>query len=364
MYDFSYPLGNAVKSTRYQRGLTQLQVAEMADIDVRTVMNIENYKANPKMEVLFPLIRTLRVDARTIFNPELERDAPMFQQLRLMVEECSEQEAEALIPVVESLFYSFREVSPDTGGMVGPFVGLDNYNYAFNVDPNYRQYLVKVLKDTAWKTPLILVFSLFVAVILNQKFKGRTFSRAVFFLPVIIATGPVYNIINGNLQSTGNSDASQFSTMFSTDLLGQLMEFLGIYGISDSMQTTIETVSDNIFGIVWNSGIQILIFLAALQNIPVSAKEAAQMEGATAWEYFWKITLPYVSPMILACFIFTIIDSFTDPNNVVMGRILDLQSDWQYGPASAMAWVYFAIVLAAVGIITAILNKFIYYEVD
>lgn len=68
-----------------------------------------------------------------------------------------------LIPVVESLFYSFREVSPDTGGMVGPFVGLDNYNYAFNVDPNYRQYLVKVLKDTAWKTPLILVFSLFVA---------------------------------------------------------------------------------------------------------------------------------------------------------------------------------------------------------
>ena len=143
-----------------------------------------------------------------------------------------------------------------------------------------------------------------------------------------------------------------------------LMEFLGIYGISDSMQTTIETVSDNIFGIVWNSGIQILIFLAALQNIPVSAKEAAQMEGATAWEYFWKITLPYVSPMILACFIFTIIDSFTDPNNVVMGRILDLQSDWQYGPASAMAWVYFAIVLAAVGIITAILNKFIFNEVD
>ena len=96
MYDFSYPLGNAVKSTRYQRGLTQLQVAEMADIDVRTVMNIENYKANPKMEVLFPLIRTLRVDARTIFNPEL------------MVEECSEQEAEALIPVVESVIAALR----------------------------------------------------------------------------------------------------------------------------------------------------------------------------------------------------------------------------------------------------------------
>ena len=82
-----------------------------------------------------------------------------------------------LIPVVESLLYSFQEITPDTGGMVGSWVGMDNYNYAFNVDPNYRQYLVKVLKDTAWKTPLILVFSLFVAVILNQKFKGRTFSQ-------------------------------------------------------------------------------------------------------------------------------------------------------------------------------------------
>lgn len=269
-----------------------------------------------------------------------------------------------MIPLVQSFLYSFQDIRPDTGGMVGGWVGMEKYNYALNVDPNYRQYLVSVLQTTLWKTPLILVFSLFVAVILNQKFKGRTFARAVFFLPVIIATGPVFNIINGNMASTGNSDASQFSTMFSTDLLGELMEFLGIYGISDSIQTTIDTISNNIFGIVWNAGIQILMFLSALQNIPVSAKEAAQIEGATAWEYFWKITLPNVSPMILTCFIFTIIDSFTDPNNAVMGRISDLQMDWKYGEASAMAWIYFSIVLVAIGIVTLILNKFIYYEVD
>ncbi len=146
--------------------------------------------------------------------------------------------------------------------------------------------------------------------------------------------------------------------------MGVLFEVLGIYGLSDNMQTMVETVSNNIFGIVWNTGIQILIFLAALQNIPTSAKEAAQMEGATAWEYFWKITLPYVSPMILACLIYTVIDSFTSTDNLVMGRVLDMQSDWQYGYAAAMAWVYFIIVLAAVGIITLILNRFIYYEVD
>lgn len=214
------------------------------------------------------------------------------------------------------------------------------------------------------KTPLILIFALFVAVMLNQKFKGRGFARAVFFLPVIIATGPVYNIITGNMATSGNSGATQFSTMFETDLVGELLEFLGIYGISDQLTQTIQTVTTDIFGLVWNAGIQILIFLAALQNIPVSAKEAAQMEGATAWEYFWKITFPYVSPMILANLIFTIIDSFTDPSNLVMDRVLTMQKDWQYGISAAMAWAYFGIVIVALGIIVAIVNRFIYYEVD
>ena len=269
-----------------------------------------------------------------------------------------------LYPLLESLRYSFMEVRPEKGGMQGSWIGLDNYIYVFTADQNYSKYLVSVLIETAWKTPLILIFSLFIAVILNQKFKGRTFARAVFFLPVIIATGPVYSIINGDISKSGAASAGQFSTMFSTDLMGELFQFIGIYGLSDKMQTIVETVSNNIFGIVWSAGIQILIFLAALQNIPVSAKEAAQMEGATAWEYFWKITLPYVSPMILACLIFTVIDSFTAPDNLVMGRVLGMQSDWQYGHAAAMAWIYFAIVLAAVGIITAILNMFIYYEVE
>ena len=119
--------------------------------------------------------------------------------------------------------------------------------------------------------------------ILNQKFRGRTMARAVFFLPVIIATGPVFRIISGDMDSTGNSGAEQFSTMFSTDLVGELMQFLGIYGMSDKMSNIITAVADNIFGIVWSSGIQILLFLAALQNIPASAREAAQLEGATAW---------------------------------------------------------------------------------
>ncbi len=268
-----------------------------------------------------------------------------------------------LIPLIKSLIWSFCEVTIDTGSASLKWVGLKNFDYALNTDPNYTEYLCDMLFETLWKTPLVVIFSLFIAVILNQKFKGRTLARAIFFLPVIIATGPVYAIINGDMGSTGNTGAAQFSTMFSTDMVGELLQFLGIYGLSN-METMISTIADNVFGIVWASGIQILLFLAALQNIPPSAKEAAQIEGATAWEYFWKIIFPNVSPFILANLIFTVIDSFTSPANTVMKRILALRDDWQFGVISSMAWIYFGIILASIGIITFIANKFIYYEVD
>lgn len=269
-----------------------------------------------------------------------------------------------IIPLFKSLYYSFNEVTVNPGSLDTSWVGLDKYSKVLFSDPNYTEYLGDTLLETLWKTPLVLIFSLFIAVILNQKFKGRALSRAIFFLPVIIATGPVYKIINGDMGTIGNTGADQFSTMFSTDMVSSLLEFLGIYGLSDNMSTIISTVTDNIFGIVWSSGIQILLFLAALQNIPPSAKEAAQMEGATAWEYFWKITFPYVSPFILANLIFTVIDSFTSPTNSVMKRIIEMKNSWAFGEASAMAWIYFLIVLAAIALITAIVNKFIYYEVD
>jgi ABC-type sugar transport system permease subunit len=112
---------------------------------------------------------------------------------------------------------------------------------------------------------------------------------------------------------------------------------------------------------VWSSGIQIIIFLAALQNIPVSAKEAAVIEGATSWDYFWKITFPYVSPFILANFIFTFIDAFTNPTNAVMKRIFEIRNDLNFGLSAAMSWIYFGVVLAVICVVTLISRKWIYY---
>ncbi|MDO5558863.1 MAG: sugar ABC transporter permease [Oscillospiraceae bacterium] len=268
-----------------------------------------------------------------------------------------------LIPLISSLIYSFQEVNPQKGGAHGDWVGIRNYYEAFTKDPHYREYLLKVLKETAVNTPLILIFSLFIAVILNQKFRGRTFVRAVFFLPVIIASGPVYAVLTGDMDRTGTG-GEQFSTMFETDMVTQLMNFTGVYGLNETLTQSIKNTIDNIFGLIWHSGIQILIFLAALQNIPPSAREAAQIEGATSWEYFWKITFPYVSPMIVANLIFTIIDSFIDSDNKVMQRIITIQHEWNYGLAAAMVWTYFVIIMAVIGLVFLIVNKHIYYEVD
>jgi ABC-type sugar transport system permease subunit len=274
-----------------------------------------------------------------------------------------------ILPVIESFYYSFFSVTPETGYMKietvmrdGTADYLTNFRYAFTIDPTYRQLLVEALQNMALKLPVIVVFSLFVAIIINQKFRGRTFARAVFFMPVIIATGPVYAIITGDLSTSGNSEAEQFSTMFEADMVDQLLEFIGIYGFGTQFTEIITTLTSDILNLVWNCGIQIIIFLSALQGIPTSAKEVGQIEGATGWEFFWKVTLPYVSPMILVNIVYTAIDSFTDPTNGVMARILSVQSEWKYGLASAMSWSYFGIVLIAIGIIFAIMKHFVWYE--
>ncbi|MDE6598783.1 MAG: sugar ABC transporter permease [Oscillospiraceae bacterium] len=274
-----------------------------------------------------------------------------------------------IIPLLQSFYYSFHTVTPETGYLdIRPLTSggktdiFLNYKDAFLKDPNFSQYLVEVLKDMALNLPVIVVFSLFVAIVINQKFRGRTFARAVFFLPVIIATGPVYAIITGDLETGGNNEAAQFSTMFEADMVDQLLEFIGIYGFGDTFTEMLTEITSDILNLVWKCGIQIIIFLSALQGIPASAKEAAAIEGATSWEFFWKITLPYISSMILVNIVYTVIDAFIDPTNKVMERLLSVQSEWKYGYSAAMAWSYFGIILIALGIIFAIMNKLVWYD--
>lgn len=266
-----------------------------------------------------------------------------------------------LIPLVKSLIYSFSEVTIDSGRTIIEWTGFDKYIKVLTEDEKYTEYLTDMLMETLWKTPLIIIFSMFIAVVLNQNFRGRTFARAVFFLPVIIVTGSVYKVISGDIDVSGISDAEKSSTLLSTDFIGEFLEFIGVYGISDKVNILVSAVADNIFGIVWNSGIQILLFMAALQGIPVSVREAATLDGATAWEYFWKITVPYIKPFIFANVIFTVIDTFTNPLNTVMERIGVMRNQWAFGEASAMSWIYFTIIMVIIGII-ALFGRRGYHE--
>ena len=156
-------------------------------------------------------------------------------------------------PLITSLWYSFNETTVTLGKMEAKFIWFQNYVDAFRKDTDYTEALLAVLKDTLWQTPLIIIFSIFIAVILNQKFKGRTLVRAVFFLPVIIATGPVISIINGDMDTSGYSGgADQFSTMFETDMAGALLNFLGVYNISDEVTEIISLLTSDIFYLVWD----------------------------------------------------------------------------------------------------------------
>jgi ABC-type sugar transport system permease subunit len=254
-------------------------------------------------------------------------------------------------------------------GIATQWNSFANYRFAFVGDPDYAVNLAATLGALLPDVSMILVFSLFVAVLLNQKFKGRTVMRAVFFFPVLIATGPVIAVINGTLASQGaGGSAAQMSTMFRTDMVDEFLAFLGIHNVGEQFLDFISGVTSDIFNLLWRSGIQILIFLSALQQIPTSAKEAASMEGATAWEFFWKITFPTISPMILANLIYTIIDSFSDTQNAVMRQILDYTGGAMgpayLGNAAAFAWIYFGIIAIALVVVIAIVSKFIFYQVD
>lgn len=281
-----------------------------------------------------------------------------------------------IVPIFKSAWYSMcytelvstAEQAAQRGmtsaGIYTEWNNFGNYEEALFKNQDYLPKLTESLGAMVPQVIVVMIFSLFIALLLNQKFRGRTFARAVFFLPVLVATGPVLAVIKGDISTNGISSGEQFSALFQTDLVDELLQFLGIYNLNEQLTTTIQTITSDIFNLLWSAGIQILIFLAALQQIPTSAKEAASMEGATGWEFFWKITFPMISPMILANLIYTVIDTFIDSENPVMSIVLAQSKSLRYGLSAAMAWIYFLIVAVALAIIVAIVSKFVFYEND
>ena len=264
-----------------------------------------------------------------------------------------------LKPVLESIYYTFTQITINPKGIETIFTGLKNYRYAFLEDPVFIRNLAESLQNMLYEVPLLIFFSLFIAIILNQEFKGKTFARAMFFLPVIVASGIIIQLLKKDafVQTVINSQSASTS-MFQSSMFKQ---FMMQAGINIELANYFTGAVNKLFDLTWRSGIQILLFLAGLQTIPRSLYEASDIEGATSWESFWKITFPMISPIILVNTIYSVIDSFVDYGNKVMLMISGLASSLKFEYSSTLAWIYFVCVFLIVGIVVGLVSKKVFY---
>ena len=267
--------------------------------------------------------------------------------------------------LLDSIWFSFNQEVPGpiVDGMptyVIEFVGLDFYKEAFET-PDFVTALLAGLQQLVLEVPAVIIFSLFIAVVLNQKMVGRAVFRAIFFVPVIIATGimetinasdAMQNMMSGGIDDGSGSSASDIVSAM--DIEAMFAQF----GFGSEIVSSVVGLVNNIYNIINYSGVQMLIFLAGLQSISPAIYEACTIDGATGWETFWKITFPMISPMILVNAAYTIIDAFTRETNPVMTYIDTVKSN----AAIAMSWIYFVIVVLIILVVAAVASSFIFYQ--
>ena len=275
--------------------------------------------------------------------------------------------------IINSIRYSFSDVDTNVrgGGFALEFVGLSNYKRALLEDPDFVKNLTSGIQQLIFDIPAIVIFALFMAVLLNQKMVGRAAFRAIFFIPVIISTGLIDSIDQSNSMLDFMSSEGGIEDGSGVDTTGQIVNVMDFSALFGTMKVGTELVEyvvnmvNNIYNVINRSGVQMLIFLAGLQSISPAIYESCDIDGATAWETFWKITFPMISPMILVNAIYTVIDSFTSQSNVVMTYIKTVYNNVEKGGqevSSAMSWIYFLIVLAIIGVVAGLLSAYVFYQ--
>ena len=289
--------------------------------------------------------------------------------------------------IYQSIRASLVSVERIAGKQTEVFHGWNSYTTALFATVNSQDFLeilIQGVGDLVLDIPMILFFSLFMAILLNQKMAGRAAFRAIFFVPVILSTGIMDSLDAGAMDSymqngsgidVGAGDKGDTTQEIVSALdVAKLFSGLENVGIGDMLQYVADIIN-RIYNIVNRSGVQMLIFLAGLQSISPAIYESVQIDGATAWETFWKITFPMISPMILVNAIYTVIDSFTS-DNAIMSYIRSAQNvQFEYDKgegvmqqinattvSSAMSWIYFLVVIAMLGLIAALCSTYVFYQ--
>lgn len=260
-----------------------------------------------------------------------------------------------LVPLITSLSYSFNHVSIGTGGGINTvWVGLENYRYALFEHTKgttiFQLEMLTTIQDVAINLPVIMIFSLFIATILNTEFRGRAIVRAIFFIPVILNSAAVASAMSsGQLMTDALTDSGGFGAIFELD------QYLLRAGVGTGLVGLVVGLVERIYSILALSGVPILLFLASIQSIPRHLYEAAEIEGATKYEMFWLITLPNVKPHLITVAIYVLIDTFlTSPVSAYINRL----STTEWGLNAAMSWLYVLVVLVILMIIAVIAKIF------
>ncbi len=241
-----------------------------------------------------------------------------------------------LYPLCQSFYYMWFNIRITPLGTKFIYVGTGNFTQIWLENPEFPQQIVTYLWQTIVEVPIIVVFALMIAMMLNGKIRCKGFFRLIFFLPVIIVSGPVMNMLVGE-------GAATIPAMNVQSIVAALDSFL-----PGSLASSIGEIFSNMIMILWYSGVQILIFLSALQKIDSALYEAAKIDGGSQWECFWKITLPTIKPMIMLNAVYSVIFLSSNEQNSLINMIESAMfsgtKEKGYGYASAMAWMYSVIV--------------------
>lgn len=260
-----------------------------------------------------------------------------------------------LIPMVQSVLFAFSDVKVGTGGFELKFVALKNFKYALYESPEYISNLTDSLSEFAYQIPIVFILSFVLAVVLNGKFVGRTFFRSLFFIPVIIANGVVMDMINAGGQ------IEELNKVTQSAYLSGLIDFESLFaqmGIPTDATNLIFSYVDRIFDLVWECGVQTVLFISGLQAIPEQLYEVSKVEGATKWEEFWFITVPMLGHTMVLVAVFTVIEFCVSTNNSVISQAYTMLVGQQiYGKSSAMLWIFFAVVAIIVSALFVFYKK-------